>query len=92
MGFTSLLLQTISQRVRPLVHVRGFHTNYCLNHKKRAENWGKNKLQRYKPLYVNKIMAEIDPEIARILEPLRQSVKEQGLYQMFDPFIQCLIH
>lgn len=41
-------------------------------------SWGYKKINRYKPLYVSKIMAELDPKIAELLAPLRQSVKEQG--------------
>ncbi|KAJ6216538.1 hypothetical protein RDWZM_007695 [Blomia tropicalis] len=41
-------------------------------------NWGYKKIKEYKPLYVSKIMAELDPKIAEILAPLRVSVKEQG--------------
>jgi hypothetical protein len=48
--------------------------------KKLSENWGSKKLKSYKALYVEKIMAEIDPKIAEILNPLRLSVKEQGFY------------
>lgn len=43
-------------------------------------NWGHKKIRIYKPLYVSKIMAELDPKIAEILAPLRMAVKEQGLF------------
>lgn len=49
--------------------------------KQKQHNWGYKKTNIYKPLYVQKIMAEIDPKIAEILAPLRASVKEQGKFQ-----------
>ena len=49
-----------------------------LPNKKTLSNWAYKKINRYKPLYVEKIMAELDPKIAAELEPFRQSVKEQG--------------
>ncbi|XP_046915883.2 glycine--tRNA ligase [Dermatophagoides farinae] len=51
---------------------------YSLPNKKTLSNWAYKKINRYKPLYVEKIMAELDPKIAAELEPFRQSVKEQG--------------
>jgi hypothetical protein len=65
---------------RNRVHVRYFYTNCFFLNKKLSENWGSKKLKSYKALYVEKIMAETDPKIAQILNPLRLSVKEQGFY------------
>lgn len=53
---------------------RNFSISLSLN-----SSWGSKKIRKYKPLYVSKIMAELDPKVAEILAPLRMAVKEQGL-------------
>ncbi|KAH9426522.1 hypothetical protein DERP_013704 [Dermatophagoides pteronyssinus] len=52
--------------------------NKNISNNKVPTDWGYKKINKYKPLFVEKIMAELDPKIASQLEPFRQSVKEQG--------------
>ena len=60
-----------------LISNRNFHISYS---SLRKSNWAYKKVDLYKPLYVQKVMAELDPKIKEILEPLRKHVKEQGLF------------
>ncbi|CAG2121347.1 unnamed protein product, partial [Medioppia subpectinata] len=79
MGFTQQLQRVLYKSITHRVHVsRSLHTNHCLNHVKRSIDWAKNKSQKYRILYVRKVMAQTDAEVAAILEPLRISVKQQG--------------
>ncbi|CAG2101863.1 unnamed protein product [Medioppia subpectinata] len=79
MGFTQQLQRVLYKSITNRVHVsRSLHTNHCLNHVKRSIDWAKNKSPKYRILYVRKVMAQTDAEVAAILEPLRISVKQQG--------------
>ncbi|XP_054168369.1 glycine--tRNA ligase-like [Oppia nitens] len=77
MGFTKQLLKTVITGVH-VIQLRRLYRSPQLNHTKRAADWAKNKLPKYRILYVDKVMSQTDPEIAALLEPLRLSVKEQG--------------
>src|SRR5438552_2917912 len=47
--------------------------------KKLPSHWGAKKKPIYRILHVKKVMSEMDPKIAEILNPLRELVKAQGL-------------
>lgn len=58
-----------------------YFTRNCVNFKnKLPENWGSKKINLYKPLYVEKVLAELDPHVAAALKPFQDKVKEQGYY------------
>ncbi len=88
MGFLNECKRVVLYLSRNRVHVRYFYTNCLFLNKKLSENWGSKKLKSYKALYVEKIMAEIDPKVAEILNPLRLSVKEQGFDNFFESINQ----
>ncbi|CAL1291471.1 unnamed protein product [Larinioides sclopetarius] len=49
--------------------------SYSTDRRRLPDNWGKNRLQKYKLHYIRNMD---DPKIQTILQPLRIAVKEQG--------------